>query len=131
MRFFHKYDTHKKNVNTIWELVVEEGIYSSSLPDMKRTSANFFNSIYEKPEGEDLEAQLKALKYMPRFFLREDNDEIWRVVTKKELEEVIKGMPKQKSLGPDGWTHELFMDFFISFMNIFCWLLRNRGQRVK
>lgn len=33
-------------------------------------------------------------------------------VTKEEVKSIIKSMAKDKSLGPDGWTIELFQHFF-------------------
>lgn len=110
--FFHKYASSRKNVNAIWYLEDETGKSCSSLPELKRTAVNFFKKKYDKPVREDLEAQLQALRDMPRFFSAEDNEQIWKPVTKEELEAVIKGMPKDKSPGPDGSTQEFFSWFF-------------------
>lgn len=49
---------------------------------------------------------------MPRFFTMEDNDEVWRPITKSELEYVLLNMPKDKSPEPDGWTQEFLSTFF-------------------
>jgi hypothetical protein len=49
---------------------------------------------------------------VPRFFNDDESDEIGKPVTLEEVKETINKMPKENIPGPDGWTHELFQDFF-------------------
>jgi len=110
--FFHRYASHRKNVNTIWSLSHDNGYTHCSLPELKRKMVNFFKGIYDNPEGEDIVAKLQSLKHMPRYFTEEESDEVSKAVSRVELEKVINEMPKDKSLGPDGWTQEFFSAFF-------------------
>jgi len=49
---------------------------------------------------------------VPRFFNNVESDEIGKPLTLEEVEEIVSRMPKDKSPGLDGWTHELFQTFF-------------------
>jgi hypothetical protein len=62
--------------------------------------------------SENIDLQLEVLKTVPRFFNDEDNLEIDKPVLISELQEIVNKMPKEKSYGPDGWTQELFHNFF-------------------
>lgn len=42
----------------------------------------------------------------------EEAEEVMSLVTKEEVESVIKSMEKEKSPGLDGWTIEIFLHFF-------------------
>jgi hypothetical protein len=63
-------------------------------------------------EAEDTCNQIKVLKNVPKFFNDSESDEIGKSVTLEEVKETVSTMPKDKSPGPDGWTQELFQDFF-------------------
>lgn len=46
------------------------------------------------------------------FVDEDDNDILMAHVSKGEVEGVLHSTQKEKSLGPDGWTMELFQHFF-------------------
>jgi hypothetical protein len=48
----------------------------------------------------------------PRLVTEEDINTIEIVVTKEEVFYVLKGMAKEKSPGPDGWTLEFYISYF-------------------
>jgi len=107
-KFFHKFVSHRRNVNTIWSLDDKKGDIQRSLPGMKYVAKGFFEGVYDNPLGEDLLSQLHSLEHMPQFFTQGDNEELWKAVTKEELEKVLHSMPKDKSPGLDEWTQEFF-----------------------
>ena len=99
-KFFHKFASHRRNVNIIWSLDDNKGDIQRSLTRMKDVAKGFFEGVtYDKPLGEDLMAHLHSLEHMPQFFTRGGNEELWKAVTKEELEKVLHSMPKDKSLG--------------------------------
>lgn len=51
----------------------------------------------------------------PIMFNEEENVELFKEVKEEELNQVIKSMKGDKSLGPDGWT----VEFFAHFIDIF------------
>jgi len=62
--------------------------------------------------NDDILNQLKVIQEVPRFFSEEDSDLVGRVIYLNELKFLVEGMAKDKSPGPNGWTHELFSFFF-------------------
>jgi len=78
---------------------------------MKEVAKTYFKNIFDQSVEEDLLAQLHSLEHMPRMFSLDDNAEVWRHVTKAELEHILQHMPKDKSPGPDGWIQEFVSAF--------------------
>lgn len=54
----------------------------------------------------------------PRLVKEEDNQ--LDPISKEELEAILKGMEKDKSSGPDGWTMEFYLGFFDLIWMIYC-----------
>jgi hypothetical protein len=111
-KFFHKYATHRRSQNTIWDISDEEGCTKSTDNDIKEITYKHFKSQFKEIGAEDTYNQIKVIKEVPRFFNDVESDEIGKPVTLKEVEEVVSKMPRDKSPGPDGWTHEIFHFFF-------------------
>jgi hypothetical protein len=111
-KFFHKYAEHRRVINTIWEIEDLEGNKQSSQADIGATTFIFFKSLYKEKEKEDTLAQLQVIKEVPCFFSDEESNDLGRQITLQEVEKIVELMPKDKSLGPDGWTQELFHHFF-------------------
>ena len=61
---------------------------------------------------DDILNQLKVIEEVPHFFYDEDSDVAGRTISLNELKEVLRSFQKDKSPGPNGWTHELFSFFF-------------------
>lgn len=69
-----------------------------------------------------------------RFAEEEYNDHIMSPITKGEVEGVIKSMQKDKSLGRDNWTIDLFQHFFQLIRADLLWFVeksRIKGQIYK
>jgi hypothetical protein len=71
-----------------------------------------FKAKYCFLNSENIDLQLEVLNTVRRFFNDEDHMEIEKPVLISELQDIINKMPKEKSPGPDGWTRELFHNFF-------------------
>jgi hypothetical protein len=111
-RFFHRFASQRCSQNTIWDLTDEEGNLISTDSELKNMAFNHFKAQYRAFDSENIDTQLDVLKNVPRFFNEDDNVDIGKPVSITELKETINIMPKEKSPGPDGWTHELFHNFF-------------------
>jgi len=61
----------------------------------------------------DLEyhTQLDFISHMPKWFLKEENEQLCRLVTEEELVDTMKETTKEKIPGPDNWGVELFIHF--------------------
>jgi hypothetical protein len=110
--FFHKFASQRCSHNTIWDLTDEEGNIISTDLKLQKMAFKHFKAQYRAIDSENIDTQLNVLKTVPHFFNDEDNVEIGKPVTIAELKETISNMPKEKSLGPNGWTQELFHKFF-------------------
>jgi hypothetical protein len=111
-KFFHKFVENRRNFNTIWDVMDDEGNFHQSQEGIKATTHNYFSSLYRAKDREDTLTQLNVLKEIPRFFSDEESDDVGKHISLQEIERVIENMPKDKSLGLDGWTQELFHNFF-------------------
>jgi len=98
--------------NTILDPSDEEGNIISTDSKLQNMYFNHFKAQYRAIDSENIDTQLDVLKTVPHFFNDANNVEIGKPITISELKETISDMPKEKSLGPDGWTQELFHKFF-------------------
>lgn len=114
-RFFHNFANMRLKSNTIWEIEDTAGTLVYSPEQIADVAVGHFKKLFSKPEIVNLEAQMEVLHCMPRFFTDEDNDCIGRSVTLSEIEGILRGMAKDKSPGPGGWTVEFYLQFFDLF----------------
>eukprot|EP00253_Pinus_taeda_P002268 PITA_02268 len=111
-KFFHNYVKGRKNANTIWKLKDPEGREASSFEALSNMGKNHFKSLFSDPGGVSLAEIIRTAQYFPRFVEGEEAEDLFREVTKEEVESIIKSMAKDKSPSPNGWTVELFIHFF-------------------
>jgi hypothetical protein len=102
----------RRTQNTIWDIEDDSGVLHTSDSEIKKIAMEHFKSQFRSIESEDTHCQLKVLEHLPNFFSESDCEEIGKVVTINEVKETVFKMPKDKILGPDGWTQELFQYFF-------------------
>jgi hypothetical protein len=60
--------------------------------------------MYKEVDKEDTLTQFRVIKDVPRIFTNDENDEVGKHVTLEEVEETISMIPKEKSMGLNGWT---------------------------
>jgi hypothetical protein len=56
--------------------------------------------------------QVESVRLFPRMVSDEELVALEKPVSEKEVLEVLKGFPKEKILGPDGWSVEFFIFFY-------------------
>eukprot|EP00253_Pinus_taeda_P010711 PITA_10711 len=113
-KFFHNYAKGRKSVNTIWKLKDQNGREASSFEDLSRMGKAHFQNLFTAQGGITLAEIIRTAQCFPRFVEEEEAGSLMEVVSKEEVEHVIKSMAKDKSPGPDGWTIEIFNHFFDS-----------------
>eukprot|EP00253_Pinus_taeda_P030883 PITA_30883 len=111
-KFFHNYAKGRKSANTIWKLRDTDGSEASSFEDLSRMGKMHFQNLFTAQGGITLAEIIRTAQSFPRFVDEEEAENLMEVVTKEEVEHVLKSMAKDKSPGPDGWTSELFNHFF-------------------
>ena len=80
--------------------------------NLQRLEKNYLKNIFKRDEQTSLEAQLKTVSLFPTFFNEEYILLIQGQVTLQEIQDFLKQFKREKSVGPDGWTVELFLHFF-------------------
>jgi hypothetical protein len=72
---------------------------------------DYFESLYSN-KFENLEEMERFLETYKQPKLNQENiNHLNRSITQKEIEAVIKSLPKKKSVGPDGFTAEFYQTF--------------------
>ena len=99
-------------MNSIWELMDENGNLAKGQDQLKNLAQKHFGRIFKIDDQSSLEAQLKTIILFPTFFDDEDKDYVGKQVNLKEVDEALKLFKKEKIPGPDGWTVDLFLHFF-------------------
>jgi len=97
-----------KQQNRIFSLRDNQGNRLTQKEDMERLLIQHFKGILIETQRNREEEIVKISQYIPRRVNREQNMALLRVITKKQVEETVKAMAKNKSVGPDGYTIELF-----------------------
>lgn len=73
---------------------------------------HYFQKAYDKNDNILAEDLIWGIEPYPTMYEDEQNDDFYKEVTNKKLLNVLKSFKSDKSLGPDGWTIELFTHFF-------------------
>lgn len=77
----------------------------SSQKDLARLAIDHFRNIYKAPRAANMLEIMRLAEHFPRFVHQEDTEDLLKEVTMEELEATLKWFKKDKSPGPDGWTH--------------------------
>ena len=77
----------------------------------------------------DIEDQIKFIRIFPTFVQEDEKECFLDDFTLAEIESVLKGFKKDKSLSPDGWPVELFLHFFdLVDLDILTTVDQSRGE---
>jgi hypothetical protein len=79
---------------------------------IKIEAVRYFSNFYKESEHNSCEDQIAIVRLYPRIVTEEEVNTLESPCTTEEINEVLKGFTKDKSLGPDGWTVEFFLNYF-------------------
>jgi hypothetical protein len=71
-----------------------------------------FTSIFKEPKSSNINEIVKVASYFPRLISDEDNQTLFKEVSKDKFLIVLSSFQKDKSPSLDGWTIELYLFFF-------------------
>ena len=71
-----------------------------------------FSSLFGDDKSTNIADQLRVIRLFPCMTSDDDIDCFLKPITIQKVEAVLRGFKKDKSLGPDGWSVEFFLDFF-------------------
>ena len=73
---------------------------------MEYTLVSHFKDLLMEPQEDRREATRRIYNEIPSMITRDQNLALMKVETLEEVEEIMKGMKKNKAPGPDGFTVE-------------------------
>lgn len=73
---------------------------------------DYLKSLYRALEEATLSYVIRVAKLFPRLIEEEDNQMLMAPISRRELEDTLKSMQRDKSPGLDGWTVEFFQVLF-------------------
>ena len=119
----------KREKNQINNLRNEEGEVTTDDAETQRSIRDYYKQLYGN-KMDKLEEKDRFLEKFNLPWLNQEEREIMNSpITSTEIESVIKNLPKNKSLGPDGFTGELYQTFREELMPIFLKLFQKIAEK--
>jgi len=81
-------------------------------PNSVAQGVSHFETLFKEPEQVNMGHILNIIGLFPILIKEEENQSLFREVTKPELQAIISYFKRDKCLGPDGWNAEFFEEFF-------------------
>ena len=116
-------------MNQINKIRNEKGEVTTDNAEIQRIIRDSYEQLYGN-KLDNLEEMDRLLEKFSLLRLYQEEIEIMNnSVTSTEIEAVIKNLPKNKSLGPDGITGELYQTFREELMPIFLKLFQKIAEK--
>eukprot|EP00253_Pinus_taeda_P030204 PITA_30204 len=128
-KFYHKFANGRKAINTIWELMDENGHPITSQRNLANFATGHFRGIYKARADVNILEIMRIIELFPSFVNQEDSEELMKEVTMAELEATLKWFKRDKSPGPDGWTIEFYISFFDTLGNDLLQIVEDSRRR--
>lgn len=111
-KFFQQMASHRKNINSIWELKKADGQTMKGFTELFEAPVEHFKEIYSEPDHHDMMGMLQVIENFPRMLNHNLNEYILQAISLEELSFALKYFQRDKSPRPDGWPSEFFLEFF-------------------
>ena len=82
-KYFHKFASHRKNINTILEIKDEEGGLAKLFKEKTKESVDHFQKIFSAPLGCPISEILEVLNLFPRLITEEMQQDLMKDVTQE------------------------------------------------
>ena len=79
---------------------------------LKKLGKEHFSYLFSDDKSFDIAEQLNVVRLFLHMTTDEDINCFLKPISGPEVEAVLRGFKKDKSLGPDGWPVEFFLAFF-------------------
>ena len=111
-KFFHRYASHRKIINTIHEVRTTRGNWAKTFEEKTKVVVDQFQELFKEPAGCPIGEMLEVLDLFPRAIIEEMNGELTKDIVEEEIKQVLHSFQKGKSPGPDGFMLEFFLGFY-------------------
>jgi hypothetical protein len=111
-KFFQSFAKGRKMANTIWSLRNQRGEEITKYNELDDLGINHFKTLYKAQEETSIAEIIKFSQLLPIFVDVNEAGHLTRLVTEKELIEVLHTFQKGKILSPDGWPIEFYLGCF-------------------
>ena len=103
-------------MNTIQEIEREDGRRVTSFHENFYVGASYFKRVYQEHDNLNIVDIIKLSYFFPMFIEDEKNEELIVVISKEELNSILDSFQKDKIIGPNGWTIEFYVDFYVNLL---------------
>jgi hypothetical protein len=107
-KIFQFFSNHGRNINIIWEMIKSEGNKVRGFKELEDLGFQHFKEHI----GTNIVERLKVIPFFPGWVTDDDNERMFRPITKEDLHHVITNFKKNGSPSPYGWTIESYLYFF-------------------
>ena len=103
-KFFHMYASHRKNINTIFEIKNGQGNMVRSFQEKEEVRVEYFQNIFTEPKGCPITKIMEVLRLFSRMISKEMNGELTKEISEEEVDHVLHSFQKGKISSMDGFT---------------------------
>jgi hypothetical protein len=86
------------------EIKKATGEVINSFEEIKKKASSHFKNIYTQDGADNKEQSMQFMEPIPQLITVQDNQELTKVATKKEVRTVVFQFDLDKVPGPDGFT---------------------------
>lgn len=106
-RYYHAKVNGRRRKNKIVSLEQDEGVIEGEEQLMKYIT-DFYKNLFGQPDNSNIYLSDQNLPKISR----EDVEELTKNFILQEIHDVVFGMEKNKSLGPDGFPADFYQEFW-------------------
>lgn len=112
-KFFHKYASYRKNLNSIQEIKDQNGQKVSSFEEIAEAREGFFSSLFKEPEGCPIAEILKVIDLFLGSFSKDMNESLQDEISKGKNCLPCRPFKKVRAQVPMVLLLNFFLDFLI------------------
>ena len=110
--FFHKYATHRKNLNSIWKIEDDNGNLVEVFEAIARAGVHHFESLFQEEANINLPEIVQSVGYFPTSISVDDNCDLMKPITLQDIQFILYSSKNDKILGPNGIPVEVYRCLF-------------------